>query len=179
MIFTPIIAFLLLAAMQHWDGALLAGRVTPQGIAAINRELTVAMVVAGGLFIDGLIRYLYWHRYWRRRRGRETPALIRDILTIAIVLLSLSLGLWWQDGLSFTGLITASGATAIILGIALQTVIQDLFSGLALNLEGSCALGDWLTIHSDHLPEPAYGRVIGLTWRAMFLDLEDGRSLMV
>jgi small-conductance mechanosensitive channel len=179
MIFTPIIAFLLLMAARLWGGAALDGRLTPEGILAIDRELAVAMVVAGALFIDGLIRYFYWHRYWRRQRGRETPALIRDILTLAIVLLSLSLGLWWQEGLSFTGLITASGATAIILGIALQTVIQDLFSGLSINLEGSCALGDWLTIYSEHLPEPIYGRVTGVTWRAMFLALEDGRSLMV
>jgi small-conductance mechanosensitive channel len=179
MIFTPIIMLLLLIAARRWDAVALAGSVTPQGILAINRELTVAMVVAAALFFDGLIRYFYWHRYWRRRRGRETPALIRDILTLAIVLLSLSVGLWWQEGLSFTGLITASGATAIILGIALQTVIQDLFSGLSINLEGSCGLGDWLTIYSEHLPEPIYGRVTGVTWRAIFLALEDGQSLMV
>jgi small-conductance mechanosensitive channel/CRP-like cAMP-binding protein len=179
MIFTPIIAFLLLLAARWWDDAALTGHLTPQAILSVNRELTVAMVVAAALFADGLIRYFYWHRYWRRRRGRETPALIRDILTLAIILLSLSLGLWWQEGLSFTGLITASGATAIILGIALQTVIQDLFSGLSINLEGSCALGDWLTVYSEHLPAPVYGCVAGVTWRAMFLVLEDGRRLMV
>jgi small-conductance mechanosensitive channel/CRP-like cAMP-binding protein len=179
MILIPIIAFLLLLAARLWDPAALAGHLAPADILALNRALAAAMVVVGALFIDGLIRYFYWHRYWRRRRGRETPALIRDILTLAILLLGLSLGLWWQEGLSFTGIITASGATAIILGIALQTVIQDLFSGLSVNLEGSYALGDWLTIYSEHLPKPVYGCVSGITWRATFLTLEDGNSLMV
>jgi small-conductance mechanosensitive channel/CRP-like cAMP-binding protein len=179
MIVTPIIALFLLALARWWDAGLLAGHFTPQEIESLNRALTVAMVVAVALFVDGLVRYFYWHRYWRRRRGRDTPALIRDILTLAIVLLSLSLGLWWQEGLSFTGLITASGATAVILGIALQTVIQDLFSGLSVNLEGSYALGDWLTIFSEHLPEPVYGCVTGITWRATFLTLENGCNLMV
>jgi small-conductance mechanosensitive channel/CRP-like cAMP-binding protein len=179
MIAIPVIAFLLLAAVQWWSGNVLAAHLDPQAVAAIDRALTVAMVVAVAIFIDGLVRYFYWHRYWRRRRGRETPALVRDILTVALVLLGLSLGLWWQEGLSFTGLVTASGATAIILGIALQTVIQDLFSGLSINLEGSCALGDWLTIYSEQLKEPVYGRVTGMTWRATFLTLENGCSLMV
>jgi len=105
--------------------------------------------------------------------------LIQDILTIALMLLGLSVGLWWEEGFSFTGFITASGATAIILGIALQAVIQDLFSGLAINLDGSYALGDWLTIYSDQMDGPVYGRVTHMTWRSTFLTLDDGRRLMV
>jgi small-conductance mechanosensitive channel len=179
MIFTPIILFALLLAARLWDAPLLAPYLSAPSIVAFNKALAVIMVVVVSVLVDGLVRAFYWHRYWHHRRGRETPALIRDILTIAIVLLGLSLGLWWQEGLSFTGVITASGATAIILGIALQTVIQDLFAGLSVNLEGSYALGDWLTVYSEHLPEPAYGRVAGITWRSTYLTLEDGRRLMV
>ncbi len=179
MILIPIIVFALLAFARHWTGALLALSLSAGDIAALNRGLAVAMVVAAAMLVDGLVRFFYWHRYWRRRRGRETPALIRDLLTIAILLLGLSFALWWIEGLSFTGLVTASGATAIILGIALQTVIQDLFSGLSINLEGSYGLGDWLTIYSDQLPEPAYGQVSAMTWRSTYLTQLDGRSLMV
>jgi small-conductance mechanosensitive channel/CRP-like cAMP-binding protein len=179
MIFIPLLLFMVLVVARLWGGDLLAAHFSPAMIGSIHRALVIMAVVAAALFIDGLIRFFYWHRYWRRRRGRETPALIRDLLTVALLLLALSVGLWWQEGLSFTGLITASGATAVILGIALQTVIQDLFSGLSVNLEGSYALGDWLTIYADHLPEPAYGRVTGITWRSTFLTLVDGRRLMV
>src|SRR6202044_723945 len=70
-------------------------------------------------------------------------------------------------------------ATAIILGIALQVVIQDLFSGLSINFDGSYAIGEWLTVYSEHLPEPAYGCISGITWRTTFLKLEDGRRFMV
>ena len=179
MIILPTLVFLALVAARNWDGWLLAPYLSAGGIAALNRGLAVAMVVAIAVLTDGLVRYFYWHRYWRRRRGQETPALIRDLMTIAILLLGLSLGLWWVEGLSFTGFITASGATAIILGIALQTVIQDLFSGLSINLDGSYALGDWLTVFSDQMPEPAYGQVTAMTWRSTFMVLEDGRRLMV
>ncbi len=136
-------------------------------------------MVSTTLLVDGLIRHFYWLRYLQRRLNRETPALIQDLLTIALFLFGLSIGLWWQEGFSFTGFITASGATAIVLGIALQTVIQDLFSGLSINLDGSYALGDWLTIYSEQMPEPIYGRVTHMTWRSTFLALDDGRRLMV
>jgi small-conductance mechanosensitive channel len=179
MILFSIPVFVVLLALRFWGIGMAASHLDGAGIDALTRGLNVALVVAGGFIVDGLVRYFYWHRYWTKHRNRETPALIRDLLTIAIVLLTLSLGLWWQEGVSFAGLITASGATAIILGIALQTVIQDLFSGLSVNLEGSYAIGDWLTVYSEHLHEPAYGRVTGITWRSTFLELEDGCRLMV
>src|SRR6185295_8001704 len=45
--------------------------------------------------------------------------------------------------------------------------------------DGSYAIGDWLTVYSDHFPKPMYGRVIGITWRSTYLRLEDGRMLMI
>jgi small-conductance mechanosensitive channel len=174
-----LLVFSVLLAFRFWGIGLIGGHLDHGEILSLNRGLNVALVVAAGFAVDGLIRFFYWHRYWKKRRNRETPALIRDLLTIAVVSLALSLALWWQEGVSFAGLITASGATAVILGIALQTVIQDLFSGLSINLEGSYAIGDWLTIYSEQLHEPAYGRVTGITWRSTFLELEDGCRLMV
>ena len=179
MIILPVVLLALLIAIRFWGAAILAQHFSTPDALALHRALAVAAVIVTAFLIDGLVRHFYWHRYWHRRRGRETPALIKDLLTIALVILGASLGLWWQEGLSFTGLITASGATAVILGIALQTVIQDLFAGLSINLDGSYALGDWLTIYSEHLHEPVYGRVSAITWRSTFLTLEDGRRLMV
>jgi small-conductance mechanosensitive channel/CRP-like cAMP-binding protein len=179
MILWPFLALIVLLATRYWGLSLLDGRFTPATTEELGHGIMVAVVVAATLFIDGLIRHYYWHRYLQRRRNLETPALIQDLLTIALFLFGLSIGLWWQEGFSFTGFITASGATAIVLGIALQTVIQDLFSGLSINLDGSYALGDWLTVYTDQMPEPIYGRVTHMTWRSTFLALDDGRRLMV
>jgi len=171
------LVFLLLA--RYWGLGQFTDTLGPYYTLEVGHWLVVGSVVSVTLLIDGLIRHFYWTRYLQRRLNRETPALIQDILTIALFLLGLSLGLWWQEGFSFTGFITASGATAIVLGIALQTVIQDLFSGLSINLDGSYSLGDWLTIYSDQMPEPIYGRVTHMTWRSTFLALDDGRRVMV
>jgi len=179
MILWSALALVFMLAARFWGVPAFAETLGPYYTVEVGRWLVVGSVVSVTLLIDGLIRYYYWTRYLQRRLNRETPALIQDILTIALFLLGLSLGLWWQEGFSFTGFITASGATAIVLGIALQTVIQDLFSGLSINLDGSYSLGDWLTIYSDQMPEPIYGRVTHMTWRSTFLALDDGRRVMV
>jgi len=179
MILWSALAFVLLLIARYWGVPEFAGQLGPWYTVEVGHWLVIGSVVSVTLLIDGLIRHFYWMRYLQRRLNRETPALIQDILTIALFLLGLSVGLWWQEGFSFTGFITASGATAIVLGIALQTVIQDLFSGLSINLDGSYSLGDWLTIYSDQMPEPIYGRVTHMTWRSTFLALDDGRRVMV
>ena len=51
---------------------------------------------------------------------------------------------------------------AAAIGVALQADIQDVFSGLAMNYEDTCGIGDWVTVHSQDLKEPVFGRVSGL-----------------
>lgn len=142
-------------------------------------SVAIALIVAGAVLIDRLIRRFYWHGHLKKRLGRDTPELIQDIVTFVLVLAALSVALSVEVGFSMAAFVTASGAAAVVIGIALQAVIQDLFSGLAINLEGSYAIGDYLTIFTDQAPEPIYGRVVGISWRSTLLRQDDGCLLMV
>ena len=169
---------LLAAARFAGAGTIMAAMPAHYGERLVN-TLGVLTAIAVAIVLDRLVRALYWDGYLRRKLKRETPAVIESLLTIALIMLGASIGLYFEAGVSFTGLITASGATAIILGIALQAAINDVFSGLSVNLDGSFEIGDWLTVYSDHFPEPIYGRVQGVTWRITILRLGDGRRLIV
>lgn len=57
--------------------------------------------------------------------------------------------------------LATSGVLAIILGLALQNTLADVFSGLAINVERSFRAGDWISF-SDHVE----GQVIEVNWRA-------------
>ena len=61
-------------------------------------------------------------------------------------------------------LIATSGVFAIILGLALQSTLNDVFSGIALNLGRPYAIGDWIVL-SDGIE----GRVVETNWRATHL----------
>ena len=180
MMLWPIIVFVLLIIARFVVEPLVRGQEPTAYIGPTEHVLAVAIIVALSLVIDVFLRKYYWHGYLKRRRSRETPALIQDIVTITLVLFGLSIGLWWQAGLDLTGVAAASGAVAFVLGIALQPVIQDLFGGLSINFEGSYTLGDWISVYSEDLgEEPLYGKVSGMTWRATFLTLENGTRLMI
>jgi small-conductance mechanosensitive channel len=59
------------------------------------------------------------------------------------------------------GLLATSGAVAIILGLALQSSLGDVFSGIVLNLERPYHVGDWII-----LDDTLQGTVIETNWRA-------------
>jgi small-conductance mechanosensitive channel len=61
-------------------------------------------------------------------------------------------------------LIATSGVFAIILGLALQSTLADVFSGIALNLSRPYGIGDWLVLGSG-----IEGRVVETNWRATHL----------
>ena len=178
MIAWAIIAALLFAAQSSWSHAEITAWF-PGYADSISRAISVALLVALALTLDRILRRAYWHGYLKRRRNRDTPALIQDLVTIVLVGLALGVGLWQLAGLSFTSLAAVLAGSAAGLGFAFQPVILDLFSGLSINFEGSYIIGDWLTIYSQDLGTPLYGRVSGITWRSTFLTLENGTRLMI
>jgi small-conductance mechanosensitive channel len=58
-------------------------------------------------------------------------------------------------------LLATSGAIAIVLGLALQSTLGDLFSGLVLNFSKPYRPGDWINLEGG-----TSGRVIEMNWRA-------------
>ena len=179
MILVALFLLLVLAGLRFWGADFLLAHVHGSYGEFTVHAIGVAFCVALALFVDQLVRIFYWELYLHRTRNRPTPALLRDLLTIAILLVGASIGLAVEEKFDFAWLITASGATAVALGIALQAAIQDLFSGIAIHTDSSYAIGDWLTVYTDQMPEPQYGHVTGISWRSTFLALEDGRTLMV
>src|SRR5438552_1625240 len=59
------------------------------------------------------------------------------------------------------GLIATSGAIAIILGLALQSTLSDVFSGLVLSFSRPYRPDDWIKLEGG-----TEGRVIEMNWRA-------------
>jgi small-conductance mechanosensitive channel len=57
--------------------------------------------------------------------------------------------------------LATSGVLAIVLGLALQNTLADVFAGLAINVERPFGAGDWITVNTL-----AEGQVIEINWRA-------------
>ncbi|HEY4125987.1 MAG TPA: mechanosensitive ion channel family protein [Rhizomicrobium sp.] len=176
MIFTLLMTVILFVARVFGEPVI--RHYAPDHVDRIERLLTIALIIALAIVIDRLGRRFYWEGHVKKRRGRETPRLVQDLVTILIIAISVAVALWWQEGLTITGIAATSIGVAAAIGVALQPDIQDVFSGLSMNYEDTCAIGDWVTIELQSQPS-IVGCVSGLSWRSTFLTLEDGRRASI
>ena len=94
------------------------------------------------------------------RRPREGK-LVQDLLSALIYLVAAFAVIAYVFGLPVQGLLATSGAIAIVLGLALQSTLNIVFSGLVLSLSRPYRPGDWINIEGG-----TEGQVIEMNWRA-------------
>ena len=123
----------------------------------------------------GSAKVLWWvHLAWAligfvriylviERKPREARLLQDLVVGVVYVGMLLSI-LAFVFGVPIGTLIATSGVFAIILGLALQNTLSDVFSGIALNLGRPYVLGDWIV-----LSDGTEGRVVETNWRSTHL----------
>jgi small-conductance mechanosensitive channel/CRP-like cAMP-binding protein len=97
------------------------------------------------------------------RRPREAR-LAQDLLAGMIYVGAALSVVAYVFGVPVGTLIATSGVFAVILGLALQSTLADVFSGIALNLGHPYAVGDWISLDGG-----VQGRVMETNWRATYL----------
>lgn len=94
------------------------------------------------------------------KTGRPVPGVIKNMVAFIIYTLALFAIVAFVYNQKLTGLLATSGMLAMIVGLAIQMNLSNIFSGIALNLEHPFRVGDWVKI-GDH-----EGQVIDVNWRA-------------
>lgn len=118
-----------------------------------------------------LLGVVVWNPLNRRV---PVPRLLRDVLALIIY------------GIAVTGIVgvvfekpigpfwAASGAGAVVIGLALRNVILDIFIGLAVNFDRAFEIGDCILLANG----PS-GRVIELNWRTTRLLTSEGNIVVI
>jgi CRP-like cAMP-binding protein len=68
---------------------------------------------------------------------------------------------------------------ALVIGLALRNVILDIFTGLAINLDRSYQIDDWIEVHHRDFKEPVCGRVVDINWRTTRIEREDAKTVVI
>lgn len=105
----------------------------------------------------------------RPREGRLLQDLLVGIIYVGAILSVVANVFSFPVGT----LIATSGVVAIVLGLALQSTLADLFSGIALNISRPYGVEDWIILSNG-----IEGRVIETNWRAAHL-LSPGDDLVI
>jgi len=94
--------------------------------------------------------------------GRLRPRLGSDLLAATIYAATLAIVLGSVLGLPVTGALATSGVLAIVLGLALQSTLADVFAGIAVGVDAPFHLSDRVRIG-----DLAEGIVTGANWRSI------------
>src|SRR5271166_1278436 len=126
---------------------------------AVHGTLKVAWWIFAAWFVVGFLRAFVIVEH----RPREAK-LLQDLLAGLIYLVCRLLLVSYVFDLPIQGLLATSGVVAIILGLALQSTLGDVFSGIVLSFSRPYRPGDWISIEGG-----TDGRVIELNWRATYI----------
>jgi small-conductance mechanosensitive channel len=142
----------------------LAERALPEGTPRVwGRALHVLWMLA---FAFGLVRTVVSAglKVVRMRSPVGTPKILRDVIDSTLYALAALVILKTQLNLDLTGVVATSAVLSVVLGLALQDTLGNLFAGLSLQLERPFQVGDFVTIGSHT------GRVVQIAWRATRIE---------
>lgn len=134
----------------------------------VHRIVKAAWWLWAAWFVVGMMRAFVIVE----RRPRESR-LLQDILAGVTYLTAVFAIAAYVLDLPVQGLLATSGVLAIILGLALQSTLSDLFSGIVLDFSRPYVPGDVVNFEGS-----AAGRVIEMNWRATHI-LTERRDLAI
>jgi small-conductance mechanosensitive channel len=108
-----------------------------------------------------------------KNRPRETR-ILSDLLAGAVYVATLLSIVTFAFAIPLGGLLATSGVIAIVLGLALQSTLSDLFSGVAVGLEKPYAAGDQVWIEGG-----IEGQVVDVNWRSTRIATIDNNLAVI
>ncbi len=122
---------------------------------------TVAALLATISLVQGID--LFVNEVVCRRHDIAMPALVRNIVLGSIYFLiavAAAIRLFHLDVISF---LATSTVASLVLGLALQDTLGNIFAGVSLAVEGAFRAGDWIRVNE------VVGKVYEINWRAVQL----------
>src|SRR5207249_44419 len=123
----------------------------------VLREVSMLIVAMG--FIRILLVFLFQVIFARF----AVPAILGDV-GMALSLLVFALYRMSAVGVNLTGILTVSGAAALGIAASLKEPLTNLWGGLAVQLDNTLHIGDWIRIEGV-IGQGAIGQVVGIRWR--------------
>jgi small-conductance mechanosensitive channel len=133
----------------------------------LGQVLEIIWWLMGARLLTLSLDTLLLPRAWRKQR------LFSDVFGAVVFLAAAVAALGFVLELPVRGLVATSGALAIVLGLAIQSTLSDVFAGIVINTTEPYAIGDWVTI------DDVEGKVVEMNWRATHLLSGQGNTLIV
>ena len=148
-------------------------RISPNGSQQLRTVLAMTLWFAGALFGSAFLKFAMRRWLFPDETQPHARKLFADLLCGLLYLIAGIGMLNTAVGPSVSGMLATSGIVAVVVGLALQSTLSDLFSGIALNLERPAHAGDWISLAG------AEGQILEINWRATRLRTRAGDLIVI
>ncbi len=139
----------------------------------LRRDLRAVCILLGVIFILSLLKRYLWEFYFGEKRRMEIPKFLREIFSAIFFCITLLLVCSRVYHIQPSGVLFSSTVVVGIIGWAMQDLLGNVISGVALQIGKPFKAGDWLII------EPHHAEVIEVNWRSTRLRTNDDTYLDV
>lgn len=140
--------------------------------------LLILRVLLGMALVITVVRFLILlitKTVYRNAEQGEISSLLKTVLSIIVYIVAFFIIFQSQfPGVQLTALFTGSTIIGIVVGLALQDTLGNLFAGLALQADAPFQVGDVLII-----PGRGEGVVEGVSWRGVTIRTFQNKLLVV
>jgi small-conductance mechanosensitive channel/CRP-like cAMP-binding protein len=105
--------------------------------------------------------------------GISLVAITGDLVVFGAYLFA-ALGVMKASGVTPSSVVTTSAVVSGVLALSLQTTLGNVIGGVALQIDGSVHVGDWL-----QLADGQQGKVIAIRWRHTVIETRNWDTIVV
>jgi small-conductance mechanosensitive channel/CRP-like cAMP-binding protein len=135
-----------------------------------SAEIGLVAAVMAAFPINALLRRFVWPLCGYPGEKARVPSFLPQVVAIVVFVFATFSGLAAFYHVIIPGLLTGSGVIAIIIGLALQETLGNIFAGFGLQAGKAYRIGDWLIVDGKHV------EVVELNWRSTRLRNNDDVS---
>ncbi len=153
-----------------------AGQVTAIAIHALGfsgAALALQMVfrIVTAIALIRMLGFLFF-RLLLPLAGRTPPRIIED-LTIIAAYVVYGLAQLRGAGVDLTSIVATSAVITAVLAFAMQDTLGNMLGGLALQLDNSVQVGDWIRVDDQ------IGRVRDIRWRSTLIETRNWETVVI
>ena len=152
-------------------GQLAAGVLHAQGLRTGAATVHELFVIGSGLALIRLAG-LFVFRLLLPRVGLRAPRIVEDLLVI-LAYIAFGLIRMRVAGVDLSGIVATSAVITAVIAFSMQETLGNILGGLALQLDSSLELGDWVMI------DDVVGRVVEIRWRYAAVETRNGETVVV
>ncbi len=135
-------------------------------------DFRVPGMVAGGIAFVGCVAAVLFSVAMPRAVHLTVPRIVQDVL-VAIASLIAGVTVASRAGVNLSGLIATSAVFTAIMGFSLQDTISNIAGGLALQVDHSLEVGDWVKFGDVN------GKVTEIRWRYTAVETRNWETVLV